>query len=211
VSAVEVRVGNGRSDGGEKPILRRLISCIPILLLMNSMLSRAPMTTKGIFMNHPEGGGSQGTDRGGLPPSRAAGDRDTHFRLEGNHLVTRASDRASGLGLASAALRDGRGSHNADGLDGPFRQSVYGWPAGDRDVNDVDRIAHDPVKRLICLLRQTTSLPDRRATTSRYEPHASGRCRDRGHHARQKITGSTAKIRRFFCPAADPFRKAAQE
>lgn len=178
---------------------------------MNSMLNRAPVTIKSIFMNHAEGGGFQGTDRGGLPPSRAVGDRETHFRLEGNHLVTRASDRASGLGLASAALRDGRGSHHADRLDGPFGQSVYGWPAGDRDVNDVDRIAPDPVMRLVYSLRRTTSLPARRASASRYEPHASGRCRDHGHHARQIITGSTAMVRRCFSRAADPFSNAAQE
>jgi hypothetical protein len=101
------------------------------------------------FMDQPVGAGSQRADRV---------DFDAHVRLEfrgaqissdGGLLVMRELDDTLGLyDLASAALRDTRRDKNTvHRLDGLFRQSVFGRPAGYEDVNDADRLALDPVMR----------------------------------------------------------------
>ena len=63
----------------------------------------------------------------------------------------RELDGALGLSaLAAAALCDTRrGKNTVHRLDGLFRQSVFGRLASYEDVNDVDRLAHDPVMRQV--------------------------------------------------------------
>ena len=77
--------------------------------------------------------------------------RGAQISSDGGLLVMRELDDALGLSdLASAALRDTRRGKNAvHRLDGLFRQSVFGRLAGYEDVNDADRLALDPVMRLV--------------------------------------------------------------
>jgi hypothetical protein len=66
-------------------------------------------------------------------------------------LTYRELDDALGLpGLAGGVLSDGRrGKNTRHLLTGLFRQSVFGHLAGFEDVNDADRLAHDPAMRAI--------------------------------------------------------------
>ena len=66
-------------------------------------------------------------------------------------LAYRELDDALGLSdLAGAALAEcRRGKNTRHMLSGLFRQSVFGRLAGYEDVNDADRLAHDPAMRAI--------------------------------------------------------------
>jgi hypothetical protein len=66
-------------------------------------------------------------------------------------LAYRELDDALGLtDLAGSVLSDGRrGKNTRHLLTGLFRQSVFGRLAGYEDVNDADRLAHDPAMRTI--------------------------------------------------------------
>jgi hypothetical protein len=66
-------------------------------------------------------------------------------------LVYRELDDALGLtDLAGTALSDGRRGRNSRHLlTGLLRQSVFGRLAGYEDVNDADRLAHDPAMRAV--------------------------------------------------------------
>jgi hypothetical protein len=77
--------------------------------------------------------------------------RGTQLSSVGGLLVMREFDDAPGLSdLAAVALRDTRrGKNIVHRLDGLFRQSVFGRPAGHEDVNDADRLALDPVMRQV--------------------------------------------------------------
>jgi hypothetical protein len=102
-------------------------------------------------MDHPVGAGSQRADRVVFDPRVRLEFRGTQLSSDGGLLVMRELDDALGLSsLASAALRDSRtGKNTVHRLDGLFRQSVYGRPAGYEDVNDADRLALDPVMRQV--------------------------------------------------------------
>src|SRR5919199_2965495 len=60
----------------------------------------------------------------------------------------RELDHVLGLGeIAGEVLTDTRtGANGRHSLSGQFRQSVFGRLAGYEDVNDADRLAHDPVQ-----------------------------------------------------------------
>ena len=64
-----------------------------------------------------------------------------------------AQESANALGLTDLAgdvLSDGRqGKNKRHLLTGLFRQSVFGRLAGSEDVNDAERLAHDPAMRAI--------------------------------------------------------------
>jgi hypothetical protein len=66
-------------------------------------------------------------------------------------LVHRELDDTLGLtDLAGAALSEcRRGKHTRHLLTGLLRQSVFGRLAGYEDVNDADRLAHDPAMRAV--------------------------------------------------------------
>lgn len=102
-------------------------------------------------MEHPAGE----SDDGSL---RVDFDRRLHLEFHGSRITSDAGllayrelDDALGLTeLAGGVLSDGRRAKNTRHLlTGLFRQSVFGRIAGYEDVNDADRLAHDPAMRAI--------------------------------------------------------------
>src|SRR6476659_2917373 len=102
-------------------------------------------------MEHPAGE----TDDGSL---RVNFDRRLKLEFHGSRItsdagirVHRELDDALGLtDLAGAALSEcRRGKNTRHLLTGLFRQSVFGRLAGYEDVNDADRLRHDPAMRWI--------------------------------------------------------------
>ena len=73
----------------------------------------------------------------------------THITSDAGLLAYRELDDALGLtDIAGAALSECRRGKNAQHmLIGLFRQSVFGRLAGYEDVNDAERLAHDPAMR----------------------------------------------------------------
>jgi hypothetical protein len=91
-------------------------------------------------------------------PLRVAFDRrlklefhGTRITSDGGLLAYRELDEALGLtALAASALAEGRrGKNIRHRLLGLLRQAVYGRLAGYEDVNDAERLAHDPAMRAI--------------------------------------------------------------
>jgi hypothetical protein len=91
-------------------------------------------------------------------PLRVAFDRrlklefhGTRITSDGGLLAYRELDDALGLtALAASALAEGRrGKNIRHRLLGLLRQAVYGRLAGYEDVNDAERLAHDPAMRAI--------------------------------------------------------------
>ena len=70
---------------------------------------------------------------------------------DGGLLACRELDDALGLSeIAGEGLTDPRtGANGRHTLVGQFRQSVFGRLAGYEDVNDADRLAHDPAMRWV--------------------------------------------------------------
>jgi hypothetical protein len=92
------------------------------------------------------------------PPLRVAFDRrlklefhGTRITSDGGLLAYRELDDALDLTTTGmSALAEGRrGKNTRHRLLGLLRQAVYGRLAGYEDVNDADRLAHDPVMRAI--------------------------------------------------------------
>jgi hypothetical protein len=102
-------------------------------------------------MDHLPGASSDRGDRVDFDRRVRLEFRGAQISSDGGLLVMRELDDALGLSdLASAALRDNRiGRNTVHRLDGLFRQSVFGRLAGYEDVNDADRLALDPVMRLV--------------------------------------------------------------
>ncbi len=89
-------------------------------------------------------------------PLRVAFDRRIKLEFHGARITSdggllayRELDDALGLtATAASALREGpRGKNTRHRLLGLLRQSVYGRLAGYEDVNDAERLAHDPAMR----------------------------------------------------------------
>ena len=102
-------------------------------------------------MEHPAGE----SDDGSL---RANFDRRLNLEFHGSRITSDAGllayrelDDALGLtDLAGGVLSDARrGKNTRHLLTGLFRQSVFGRLAGYEDVNDADRLAHDPAMRAV--------------------------------------------------------------
>jgi hypothetical protein len=102
-------------------------------------------------MEHPSGE----SDKGAL---RVDFDRRLQLEFHGSRITSDAGllayrelDDVLGLtDLAGGVLSDGRrGKNTRHLLTGLFRQSVFGRLAGYEDVNDADRLAHDPAMRAI--------------------------------------------------------------
>src|SRR5215211_2537564 len=75
----------------------------------------------------------------------------TKVTSDGGLLACRELDDALGLSETAAdVLTDTRtGANGRHSLVGQFRQSVFGRLAGYEDVNDADRLAHDPAMRWV--------------------------------------------------------------
>ena len=75
----------------------------------------------------------------------------TKVTSDGGLLACRELDDALGLSETAAdVLTDTRtGANGRHTLLGQFRQSVFGRLAGYEDVNDADRLAHDPAMRWV--------------------------------------------------------------
>ena len=93
-----------------------------------------------------------------MPPLRLDFDRRLKLEFHGSRITSDAGllayrelDDALGLtALAGSMLADSRtGKNGWHGLVGLLRQSVYGRLAGYEDVNDADRLGHDPAMRWI--------------------------------------------------------------
>ena len=102
-------------------------------------------------MEHPAGE----SDNGAL---RVDFDRRLRLEFHGSRITSDAGllayrelDDALGLtDFAGATLSDGRrGKNTRHLLAGLLRQSVFGRLAGYEDVNDADRLAHDPAMRAV--------------------------------------------------------------
>jgi len=115
-------------------------------------------------MKHPAGE----SDDGAL---RVDFDRRLRLQFHGSRITSDAGllayrelDAALGLtNLAGAALAECRSGKNTRHLlTGLFRQSVFGRLAGYEDVNDAERLAHDPA---MCAVVDRSGL-DRRAASS---------------------------------------------
>jgi hypothetical protein len=92
------------------------------------------------------------------PPLRVAFDRRLKLEFHGARITSdggllayRELDDAFGLtAMGASALGEGRRGRNIrHHLPGLLRQAVYGRLAGYEDVNDAERLAHDPVMRAI--------------------------------------------------------------
>ena len=103
------------------------------------------------MMQNPEG-------EANLPPLRLDFDRRLKLEFHGSRITSDAGllayrelDDALGLtSLAGSMLADSRtGKNGWHCLIGLLRQSVYGRLAGYEDVNDADRLGHDPAMRWI--------------------------------------------------------------
>src|SRR5919205_448900 len=86
-------------------------------------------------------------------------------------LAYRELDHALGLGeIAGEVLTDTRtGANGRHSLSGQFRQSVFGRLAGYEDVNDADRLAHDPAMRWIVGGRAVTGQAASTSQMGRFE------------------------------------------
>jgi hypothetical protein len=116
-------------------------------------------------MEHPAGE----SDDGSL---RVDFDRRLKLEFHGSRIMSNAGllayrelDDALGLSdLASAALSEcRRGKNTRHLLTGLLRQSVFGRLAGYEDVNDAERLAHDPAMRAVV---DRTGLDRQAASTS---------------------------------------------
>src|SRR5712675_1752253 len=103
-------------------------------------------------------------------------------------LPYRELDDALGLSaIAGEALADGRtGKNGRHALVGMLRQSVFGRLAGYEDVNDADRLRHDPAMRWIVGVKATSG-----AAAS---PSQIGRFETQWLTANKRIASGTATI-----------------
>src|SRR3954449_7866537 len=96
----------------------------------------------------------------------------TKITPDGGLLACRELDDARGLSeTAGDILTDTRtGANGRHTLVGQFRQSVFGHLAGYEDVNDADRMAHDPAmvtKASLAALTRPSPRSERLGTDSR--------------------------------------------
>ena len=90
----------------------------------------------------------------------------TKVTSDGGLLACRELDDALGLSekTAGEVLTDTRtGANGRHSLVGQFRQSVFGRLAGYEDVNDADRLAHDPA---MCWVVGGRAVAEQAASTS---------------------------------------------
>jgi hypothetical protein len=102
-------------------------------------------------MEHPAGESDDGALRVDFDRRLKLEFHGSRITSDAGLLAYRELDDALGLtDLAGGILSDGRRGRNTRHLlTGLFRQSVFGRLAGYEDVNDADRLAHDPAMRAV--------------------------------------------------------------
>src|SRR5918911_2717765 len=125
-------------------------------------------------MEHPTGEASE-------VDLRVAFDRRIKLEFHGSKITSgggllayRELDHVLGLSdIAGVVLADTRnGANGRHALLGQFRQSVFGRLAGYEDVNDADRLAHDPAMRWIVGGRAVTGPAASSSQMGRFETEA---------------------------------------
>ena len=116
-------------------------------------------------MGHPAGEWNDGTIRVDFNRRLKLEFHGSRITSDAGLLAYRELDDALRLtDLAGAALAEcRRGKNTRHLLTGLFRQSVFGRLAGYEDVNDADRLAHDPAMRAVV---DRNGLDQRAASTS---------------------------------------------
>jgi hypothetical protein len=116
-------------------------------------------------MEHPTGEGADGYLRADFDRRLKLEFHGTRITSDAGLLAYRDLDDALGLtDLAGAALSEcRRGRNTRHLLTGLFRQSVFGRLAGYEDLNDAERLAHDPAMRAVV---DRTGLDRQAASTS---------------------------------------------
>ena len=102
-------------------------------------------------MAHPAGESNDGIHRLDFDRRLILRFRGSVVTSDAGLLAYREMDDALGLTvMASDVLADARtGKNGRHALAGLFRQSVFGRLAGCEDVNDAERLRHDPAMRWI--------------------------------------------------------------
>ena len=102
-------------------------------------------------MEHPAGEADDGSLRVDFDRRLRLEFRGSRITSDAGLLAYRELDNALGLtDVAGAALSEcRRGRNTRHLLTGLLRQSVFGRLAGYEDVNDADRLAHDPAMRAV--------------------------------------------------------------
>ncbi len=102
-------------------------------------------------MEHPAGETDDGSLRVGFDRRLKLEFRGSRITSDAGLLAYRELDDALGLtDLAAGVLSDSRrGKNTRHMLAGLLRQSVFGRLAGYEDVNDAERLAHDPAMRAV--------------------------------------------------------------
>jgi hypothetical protein len=100
---------------------------------------------------HPAGESNEGALRGDFDRRLMLQFRGSVVTSDAGLLAYRERDDALGLtDAAGEALADGRtGKNGRHALVGLLRQAVFGRLAGYEDVNDAERLRHDPAVRWI--------------------------------------------------------------
>ena len=116
-------------------------------------------------MEHPTGESDDGSLRVDFDRRLKLEFHGTRITSDAGLLAYRELDDALGLtDIAGAALSEcRRGKNTRHMLTGLFRQSVFGRLAGYEDVNDAERLAHDPAMRAVV---DRTGLDRQAASTS---------------------------------------------
>src|SRR5215472_373287 len=102
-------------------------------------------------MEHPAGEADDGALRVDFDRRRRLEFHGSRITSDAGLLAYRELDDALGLfDLAGTTLSEcRRGKNTRHLMTGLFRQSVFGRLAGYEDVNDADRLAHDPAMRAV--------------------------------------------------------------
>jgi hypothetical protein len=124
-------------------------------------------------MEHPAGESADGSLRVDFDRRLRLEFHGTRITSDAGLLAYRELDDALGLtDLAGAALSEcRRGRNTRHLLTGLFRQSVFGRLAGYEDLNDAERLAHDPAMRAVV---DRTGLDRQAASTSQMGQFETG-------------------------------------
>jgi hypothetical protein len=124
-------------------------------------------------LEHPAGESDDGALRVDFDRRLKLEFHGTRITSDAGLIAYRELDDALGLtDIAGATLSEcRRGKNTRHMLTGLFRQSVFGRLAGYEDVNDAERLAHDPAMRAVV---DRTGL-ERRAASTGQKSHNRGR------------------------------------
>src|SRR3954468_9418669 len=133
--------------------------------------SRVPWGWSGLEMDGAAGEEDTAALRVTFDPRLKLEFQGSKVTSDGGLLACRELDDALGLSeTAGDILTDTRtGANGRHTLVGQFRQSVFGRLAGYEDVNDADRLAHDPAMRWIVGGRAATGQAASTSQMGRFE------------------------------------------